>query len=381
MLGASFRNRIIVGIVISSLFVSLSYATQATSDKISSYGQIRNLTSGRLHTDGRWIKNNAGEIIRLKGAAVFWKFEYCSSYSDYDPLSYSDEINETSLDLFASTGANFIRLTVNGYLWYVKGAQKYMAAVDTVIGWCKQRNIMVVLDNHGWYNPDVNALYKPKAQMISELTEWEAFMVALAQRYVNESTVVGFDMLNEPGSEGYADLSVWRANVMEVIRAIHAVDPSYLCFVEPLRSGTVIGAMDDFKNNPLPEPNIVYSAHNYYEWDYPWIDYAKNYGSGNFDVARQQLEQEYYARWINMIEANLPVINMETGVYRDNSTNPNWDVWENDSLTLYEKYKVSACWYPFDPDRQDSTLVSLLAADRETLTSVGTIWASHMNNI
>jgi hypothetical protein len=36
-------------------------------------------------------------------------------------------------------------------------------------------------------------------------------------------------------------------------------------------------------------------------WDYPWIDYAKNYGSGNFDVVRQQLDQEYYAQWISIM--------------------------------------------------------------------------------
>lgn len=318
--------------------------------------------------------------MRLKGAAVYWKFEYCSSYSDYDPLSYSDEINETSLDLFASTGANFIRLTVNGYLWHVKGAQKYIAAVDTVIGWCKQRKIMVVLDNHGWYNPDVDSEYKSKLQLIIELDEWRNCMVGLAQRYKSEPTVIGFDMFNEEGNDGLSDWTLWRTNVLNVIRAIHVIDQTFLCFVEPLKSATEIGDMDNFRNNPLPEPNIVYSAHNYYAWDYPWFDYAKNYGGGNFDLARRQLEQEYYARWISMMEANLPVMNMETGVYRDPNSNPHSDVWQNDSLTLYEKYNVSVCWYPFDPDRQDSSLISLLASDRTTLTSVGSIWALHMKN-
>jgi hypothetical protein len=128
----------------------------------------------------------------------------------------------------------------------------------------------------------------------------------------------------------------------------------------------------------LPFNNIVYCAHRYYAWDYPWYDYAVSYGNGQFDLARQQMEALYYERWIDMIEADLPVMNMETGVYRDSNKNPNWEVWMNDSLSLYEEYGVSVSWFPFDPDRSDSSLISILNSDRRTLTNVGEIWAMHM---
>jgi hypothetical protein len=84
------------------------------------------------------------------------------------------------------------------------------------------------------------------------------------------------------------------------------------------------------------------------------------------------MEQLYYDRWIHMIDANLPVINMETGVYRNvKDRNPNWQKWMQDSLALYGKYGVSYSWYAFDPDRSGSDTISMLNADRTTLTEVG----------
>jgi hypothetical protein len=343
----------------------------------------------RLHTDGRWIKDASGAIVRLKGVAIFWRFMYGSRYSGYNPLSYTDEINEASLDTLEGTGANFIRLTVNGWTWYVKKAPNYITAVDTVISWAKRRGIMVVLDNHGWYDTDTSELYVDKINETIQLTDWKNFMVELAQRYKNEPTVIGFDMLNEPpaasdwAARGYSSdqaWSIWRTNVLEVVRAVHAVDPNYLTFVEPLGSSAENDDMNYFKTNPLPEQNIVYSAHNYYEWDYPWFDYAKSYGNGDFALAKQQMETLYYQRFLDMLDAGLPVINMESGIYRDNSRNPNWQNYMNDALSLYEKYGASVCWYPFDPDRQNSSLISLLSADRTSLTSVGTIYAAHMTS-
>lgn len=374
----------------SSLFLSGSPTVFGTASApvtrdISSYGQISYYPS-RLHTNGRWIEDVNGDVIRLKGAAVAWRFMYAGHWHDYDPLSYDDEINEASMDLFASTHANFIRLTVNGWTWFIKNAPKYIAAVDMVIQWCKTRGIMVVLDNHGWFDDEIDTWYKTNEQLGYELTEWKDFIVALAERYKDEPTVIGFDMLNEPTS-AHLDLltwDIWRTNVLDVVRAVHAVDPSYLCFVEPLGSSAQRDDMNNFKTNPLPEPNIVYCAHMYYAWDYPWFDYAINYANGNFEAARAEMEALYYERCIDMNQANLPVMNMETGVYRNtdpttSSSDPNWNVWENDSLALYEKYNLSVCWFSFDPDREDSSIFSLLAPSKTDLTPVGDIWAMHMS--
>jgi len=320
----------------------------------------------RLHTEGRWIKDDNDNIVRLKGATVYWRFMYASAGSNYDPLSYSDEINETSIDLFDSTGANFIRLALNGYLYHVLEAQEYKDAVDTVIGWCKARNIMVVLDNHEWFNPDAGEEYwnKSKGGWYGQVDE------------INEPPP-GSQWVDYTPEEAWV---IWRNNVLEVCQAIHAVNPSYLCFVEPLGSSAQIDDMNNFKIDPLPEPNIVYSTHKYYAWNYytGGPAYAQSYAEGNFETAREEMETYYNETFMYMTDVNLPVMNMETGVYRDPSKNPNWDVWVNDSLSLYEEYGVSVSWYPFDPDRESSSLISLLKADRISLTEVGEIWAEHM---
>lgn len=377
-------NVIFCVIIFTSMLISRGQSALTTSKNIPSSGSV-NIKLSRLHTDGRWIRDAAENIVRLKGAGVSWRFKYCDSYHDYDPLSYDDEINEASIDLFDSTGANFIRLTVNGYIWHVLKAPKYMVAVDRVIEWCRARGIMVVLDNHGWYNPDTDSNYwgaSPNKAEIEELTQWKSFMVSMAEMYKNEPTVIGFDMQNEPAGYPREDISwdTWTTNVLEVIRAIHTVDPSYLCFVEPLGSSSGTDDMDYFKTNPLAEPNIVYCAHNYYAWDYPYADYAISYGKGDYELAKEQMEAAYYERWIDMAEANLPVINMETGVYGHarEDENPNWQQWVVDSLDLYNEYEIGHSWWLFDPDRENSSIFSLLKGDRSGLTEVGEIWAMHI---
>jgi aryl-phospho-beta-D-glucosidase BglC (GH1 family) len=342
----------------------------------------------RLRVDGRWVRNVVGSIVRLRGAAVFWRFVYADRFYNYNPLGFPDEINEASLDTFKSTGANFIRLSLNGWTWYVKKAPKYIAAVDTVIGWCKARGIMVVLDNHPpWYDRDKDVDYKDQIALTTELTEWKGFMVELAQRYKNNPTVIGFDMLNEPRpvsewqTNGYSPgqaWNIWRTNVLEVARAIHAVDPNYLLFVEPLGSSAQSDDMNNFKTNPLPEPNIVYCTHIYMAWNRYDDPYVQSYSDGNYVLARQQMEQTYVERFLDMLNAGFPVMNMETGVYKDATKNPHWDVWMNDSLSLYEKYGAGVSWFPFDPDSSGSSMFSLLNSDRTTLTSAGMIWAAHM---
>jgi hypothetical protein len=410
--GASvFLNNTLAGVTDSSGRVVISRTSngqQVTVQK-DAYRFLEttmNTTSGdliaymaldsRLHTDGRWIKDANGNIVRLEGAAVFWRFMYASTYYSYNPLAYTDEINETSMDTFKASGANFIRLTVNGWTWYVKKAPNYIAAVDTVVSWAQARGIMIVLDNHGWYDVDTSSNYfSSKVQEITQLTQWENFMVALAQRYKNNPTVIGFDMLNEPPAAtasdwaGYTSQQAWgnwTTNVLTVVRAIHAVDPNYLCFVEPLGSSGSNDDMAYFQTNPLQEPNIVYDAHEYMGWDYPYAQYAIDYANGNFASAKQEMTATYYERFIDMMDSNLPVINMEIGVYRSTTMyvgpgDPNWNVWMNDVLTLYDSYGVSFSWFPFDPDRSSSSLIALLSADQVTLTSgssgPGSIWSSH----
>lgn len=337
-------------------------------------------TAGRLHTEGRWVKDASGTIVRLQGAAIFWRFMYTSNYTDYDPLAYPDEISEQSMDTFKTTPANFIRFTVNGYLYHIAKKPKYIAAVDTVVQWCKARGIMVMLDNHGWWNPDANSSYKSKPQLISELTEWRDFMVELATKYKSEPTVIGFDLFNEPGNEGGLTWALWRANALSVCQAIHAVDPTFVISVEPILSGTEEGDLDNFLNQPLPERNIIYSIHNYLAWDYPYQNYAISYGNGDFATARTQMESLYYRRWLKAIDYNLPVMQMETAIYRDPAVNPNAEQWLVDSGQLYRNYSVGVSYWTFDPDRTDSSLISLLNADRVTLTHVGQIWLADMLN-
>jgi len=197
--------------------------------------------------------------------------------------------------------------------------------------------------------------------------------------------VIGFDLLNEPPAykvwqnRGYNATqaeAIWRLNVSKVIEAIHGVDPSYICFVEALGSED----LGVFMEKPLAIPNVVYSFHRYYGWDYPWYDYAISYGSGDFDKAFQQMEELYKQVAFNLLDMGYPVVLMETGTQKEEFT-PNHIKQMDDLYTLLEQYQVGVMHWSYDRgySNPDHEYLYLLTDDLSGLTAVGELWAKHMH--
>lgn len=344
-----------------------------SEQSIPSYGSVQYFPQ-RLRTESRWIKDSDGNIVRLKGAAESMWFQDSS-----DPLGkpYNEESKfKARWSFFTSTRANFLRFGIDRTLWY--NYPDYRSQLDTAISWLKECGVKyIVLDNHETQEPD-----KMAAIFDGRVKE---FLVELAQRYKDEPVIIGFDFCNEPPYT--SDLTVWdnyRSAIISAVRAIHAVDPNYLVFFEPLGSSTEV--MQYFYDNPITEPNIVYGFHIYFHWD-TGSDYTEAYREGDFETGYQLMEQRYQMAF-KMMGKGYPVANMETGAYKLQETCERWDKdisldnllkAYNAELKLHEEHGVSIAWIGFaEQDYKGTSKLRTLLETGTTLTEIGEIWAEHM---
>jgi hypothetical protein len=197
-----------------------------------------------LHTDGKWIEDARGDIVVLRGAAVFRRWMWAESWRNFNPLAYPDE-NQEKYNIYANTGANFLRVELNKWLWD-NANPTYTKAIDTLVTWCKQKGIMVVLTFQSYdsydYSTGTYTSYS-KNQRVDYILNgtMQGFMVALATRYKSQLNVIGFEIMPErPDDKVWASYrgitreqarAEYRNGLISATRAIHDVQPDFLVFV------------------------------------------------------------------------------------------------------------------------------------------------------
>ena len=155
-------------------------------------------------------------------------------------------------------GANCVRIPFNHR---IISQEKDFHFLDNVIKWCKRENIWAILDLHaapGAQNPDWHSdsdgqarLWKEKRFQKQYLAVWRR----IAKRYKNETTIAGYDVLNEPVVKNPKNLSKFY---QRVVREIRKIDKDHIVFLEANDYGQQL--------RPLGKPwdkNIAYSIHVY----------------------------------------------------------------------------------------------------------------------
>lgn len=261
-----------------------------------------------LKVDGKVIRNNSGtgDIVSLYGINLGgwllregWMdpvgYDYKSSsecMDDYgsrtlmierfgedaveEMLAYYQKvyIQESDLDVIASLGLNFVRVPV---FWEVfldrEGNFKPNAfdRLDWVIDECAERNMYVVIDLHGapgghsdGYQTGghlgSNELWNNVVYQQWTVSIWQA----IAERYEGNSTVLAYDLLNEPVAakgSGYTNVTMYDM----LYQAVRKVDPDHII---------MLGAFYNF--DYLCDPaeygwtNVIYQTHHYMSdrrWD------------------------------------------------------------------------------------------------------------------
>ena len=261
-----------------------------------------------LHTSGTAIVNDAGDTVVLKGMGLGgWMLQegYMLQTTGFANAQYeirsaiealigsqdteefydawlANHVRKIDIDSLAAWGFNSVRLPMHYNLftlpieeepvagqhtWLEKG----FALTDSLISWCAQNEMYVVLDLHaapggqGYesgisdYNPDKPSLWESEANKQKTVALWRK----LAERYVDQPWVAGYDLINEPNWNLPGNTAL-RNLYEQITAAIRSVDDRHIIFIE----GNWFA--NDFTGLTPPwDDNMVYSPHKYWSFNTP----------------------------------------------------------------------------------------------------------------
>jgi aryl-phospho-beta-D-glucosidase BglC (GH1 family) len=147
---------------------------------------------------GRFINEMFCQMVGPDFVAEFWK-QFKDNY-----------ITRKDVEFIASTGANTIRLPFHYKLFTdedymgLTGGQDGFARVDSVVNWCRDNNLYLILDMHdapgGQTGDNIDDSYGYPWLFESERSQslfcdiWRK----IADRYKDEPVILGYELLNEP---------------------------------------------------------------------------------------------------------------------------------------------------------------------------------------
>ena len=344
---------IIMLALVLTLFFTSGYTASAVSE-------------GLLSVRGTWIVNPIGRVVFLRGI----------NYPGYERAVTPEAHSESAYELFARVGFNVVRLPIS---WSKlepapgKFSESYLTSyVDRDIRWAKKYGLYLILDMHqsnwgarfgGSGVPDwvVNKYPPTDAGMRRAVSDfWNQIELQdhlvnvwrnVARRYANETTIAGYDILNEPWiyTSIVANLNASYVNdfYVRVIKSIRTVDPNHIIFLEPSNMYPT-----DF---PLRE-NIVWSPHFY------TLSFAAVYHQSGVGLLEADISAKYQKF---VVEMESPMWIGEFGAFMNDGSSQQW---LRDALRVLNKYQLGWAWWAFDSrdGRIPSTLYITWANQRTT---------------
>jgi hypothetical protein len=263
----------------------------------------------------RMINEVISELVGPAEAQAFWR-EFRDSYVTRDDIWKIKEL-----------GLNSVRVPFNHKLFSLEETPGVwngpgFEMLDRVVAWCREAGLWVVLDMHcapggqtgdniddSWGTPFL--FQNPESRALATET-WRR----IAERYARETTVIGYDLLNEPIAP-FADTTqlnpLLEPTYKEMVRAIRTVDTNHIVFLG--------GAQGD--NNfrvfgPPFDQKLAYTFHKY------WCD------------TTQAMIQEY----VDFRQKyNVPIWMGESG--------ENNDQWISGWRSLLERNSIGWCFWPY----------------------------------
>ncbi|MFT3979204.1 MAG: cellulase family glycosylhydrolase [Ferruginibacter sp.] len=322
-----------------------------------------------LKTDGKRIVNSKGENILLRGMglggwmlqegymlginkegqqyriqqrieALIGKEKTAEFYNAW----LNNHTSKADIDSLRSWGFNSVRLPMHYQLYTLPTEQepdpsqqtwlqKGFALTDSLLSWCKANGLYLILDLHaapGGQGNDNNisdrdpmkpSLWDSKANQEKTIALWKK----LAERYVNEPTIIAYDILNEPNwgfenpEKDKNGLSEKKNEPLEklmreITAAIRSVDKNHIIIIEGNGWGNnYSGILDD----GVWDNNMVLSFHKYW-----------NFNNENSIANIIKMRDQY----------NIPVWLGETG--------ENSNVWFTQAIRLLESNNIGWAWWP-----------------------------------
>lgn len=254
---------------------------------------------------------------------------------------HANHCTRRDIDSMAAWGFNSVRLPMHYNLYTlpiedepVAGVNTWLdkgfAMTDSLINWCKANKMYVILDLHAApggqgkdaaisdADPSKPTLWESNANKQKTIALWKK----LAQRYVNEPWVGGYDLINEPnwsfttgGNQNGCSEELnapLRQLYIEITSAIRQVDTKHLIVIEGNCWGNRYNGI-----LPLWDNNMALSFHKYWSTN----------------------DQGSIAGIIGLRDSyNVPIWLGESG--------ENSNVWFRDAIQLAEKNGIGWAWWP-----------------------------------
>ncbi|WP_295801282.1 cellulase family glycosylhydrolase [Mucilaginibacter sp.] len=253
------------------------------------------------------INQALSEIMGPEDVKAFWK-KYQDTY-----------ITAADIHFLKTSGMNSIRIPFNYRLFT---AESYMGEnnpnrgfelLDRVIGWCKKEGLYVILDMHaapgGQTGDNIDDgygypfLFKSKTSQQLAIDIWHR----IAAHYANSTTVMGYDLLNEPIATYFkADEfnQYLEPLYQKITKSIRLVDKNHIVILG--------GAQWDSNFKPFGPPfdsKLIYQFHKY--WTEPiqnviqdYVDFSNKYNVPIYCGETGENKDEWVKTFKDLLEKN-----------------------------------------------------------------------------
>jgi aryl-phospho-beta-D-glucosidase BglC (GH1 family) len=318
---------------------------------------------GFFHTQGSQIVDSNGTPVRLTGVSWF------GMETDYfAPHGLDKRSLGSMLDQIESVGFNSIRIPFCTQMFDSGSTPKNidftknpdlqgktpLQILDAIVTQAGARRLRIILDRH---RPD--AYSQSALWYTGQYSEqrWIADWTMLASHYRNNSTVVGFDLHNEPTNPAtWGDNSMtndWRAAAQRAGNAIQAVHPEILLIVEGIQevnnqyywNGGNLLAAGTLPVQLTVANHVVYSPHDYPASVYgqPWFSdpsYPKNLPG---------LWDKFWGYLVTQNTAPVWIGEYGTKLQTDSDIK-----WLNSLVSYIKTNQVSSSFWCWNPDSADT---------------------------
>lgn len=236
--------------------------------------QLRGTNLGNWLLQEDFLFGLYGTHSQMRGAmeAVLGKEKSDAFWNEYETVFYTDK----DAAYLQKQGFNALRVPIDENRLEDPNHpgvydEQALRRLDNVIRISKAHGIYVILDLHAVMGGQSRQIYADSVSSIPEFWRYADFRTRatncwkmLARRYRNETGVAGYDLINEPNTQGHPELlTEW---LRDTHRAIRQIDPTHLIWFSGDDWGKgFIGLPDEFWN----DPQAVFEFHMYPDFTFP----------------------------------------------------------------------------------------------------------------
>ena len=203
------------------------------------------------------------EAIGPDQTAEFWK-QFKDNY-----------VTKADIDFIASQGANTIRLPFN-YKFFTDedymgqtGEKDGYERIDSVVSWCKANDLFLILDMHdcpgGQTGDNIDDghgypwLFESEQSQQLFCNIWRE----IASRYQNETTILGYELMNEPIAHYFANkdslYQLLQPLYKRCVKTIREVDKNHIILLGGAHWNSFFWMLDDVSY----DDKLMYTCHRY----------------------------------------------------------------------------------------------------------------------